>query len=72
MLVAASAVVGRVSLSVPGLGRLVTAMTSHGGFLALTGLTGTLYALSLLAKRRLRTETGRTLAGIDARATGAG
>jgi signal peptidase I len=50
VLVPASAVVGRIALAWPELGRLLGAFASRAGFQAVAGLAGTLYALHLLAR----------------------
>jgi signal peptidase I len=51
VLVPASAVVGRIVMVWPELGRWLGAFATRAGFLAVVGLAGTLYALSLLAAR---------------------
>lgn len=52
VLVPASAVMGRVAATLPEAGRWLRAFTSGPGFLALAGLAGSLYAISLLLRPR--------------------
>jgi signal peptidase len=59
VLVPATAVVGRIAMVWPELGRWLGAFASRAGFLTVVGLAGTLYALSLLAARMDATGTPR-------------
>lgn len=53
VLMPAKAVMGRVGATIPEAGRWLRAFTSRPGFLALAGLAGCLYAISLLLGSRV-------------------
>jgi signal peptidase I len=63
VLVTASAVVGRVRTVWPAMGRLLSAFTSPAGFQTIAGLSGALYAISLLLRRLGRPRDA--LVGVD-------